>query len=154
MPEPSYDTLTVVSNFPRLMKFNNFNAPKSWSLLHLSTFFFYLFKNWVMHNFDHGFRVFSITASRRQNSSQCSEIAFFNNFPDRLYFPQVCIKTFPRSTLKKKLGIYQPYEYSWLFLSNLTKYIWQLIKNIAAIVIHMFGIHIQAELIQANLGCR
>ena len=55
-------------------------------------------------------------------------------------------------TLKEMLGIYQPYEYSWMLLSNSTKYIWQLIKNIAAIVIHMFGIHIQAKLIQANLG--
>ena len=59
-----------------------------------------------------------------------------------------------RHTLKEMLGIYQPYEYSWLFLSNSTKYIWQLIKNISAIVIDMFGIHIQAELIQANLGFR
>ena len=57
-------------------------------------------------------------------------------------------------TLKEMLGIYQPYEYSWMFLSNSTKYIWELIKNIAAIVIHMVGIHIQAELIQANLGFR
>ena len=44
------------------------------------------------NNFDHGFCVFSITAARRQNSSQCLKMAFFNNFPDRLYFPQVCIK--------------------------------------------------------------
>ena len=57
-------------------------------------------------------------------------------------------------SLKEMLGIYLPYEYSWLFLSNSTKYIWQLTKNIAAIVIHTFGIHIQAELIQANLGFR
>ena len=27
--------LTVVGNFPRLMKFGYFHAPKSWSLLHL-----------------------------------------------------------------------------------------------------------------------
>ena len=58
------------------------------------------------------------------------------------------------NSLKEMLGIYQPYEYSWMFLSNSTKYIWHLIKNIVPIVIHMFGIHIQAELIQANLGFR
>ena len=56
--------------------------------------------------------------------------------------------------LKEMLGIYQLYEYSWMFLSNLTKNIRQLIKNISAIVIHMVGIHIQAELIQANLDFR
>ena len=32
--------LTVVGNFPRLMKFGHFHAPKSWSLLHLLTWFF------------------------------------------------------------------------------------------------------------------
>ena len=57
-------------------------------------------------------------------------------------------------TLKEMLGIYQPYEYSWMFLSDSTKYICQLSINIAALVIHMVGIHIQAELIQANLGFR
>ena len=41
-----------------------------------------------------------------------------------------------------------------MFLSNSTKYIWQLTKNIAAIVIYMVGIHIEAEMIQANLGFR
>ena len=46
-----------------------------------------------------------------------------------------------RFTLKEMLGIYQPYEYSWLFLSNLTKYIWHFIKNIAAIVIHIMFVH-------------
>ena len=56
--------------------------------------------------------------------------------------------------LKEMLEIYQPYGYSWMFSSNSTKYIWQLTKNTAAIVIHMVGIHIQAELIQANLGFR
>ena len=39
------------------------------------------------------------------------------------------------------LGINQAYDYSWMFLSNSTKYIWQLTKNIAAIVIHMVAIH-------------
>ena len=58
------------------------------------------------------------------------------------------------TALKEMLGICQPYEYSWMFLSNSTKYIWQLAKNIAAIVMHMVGIHIQAELIQANVGFR
>ena len=48
------------------------------------------------------------------------------------------------------LGIYQPYEYSWMFSSNLIKYIWQLTKNIAAIVIQMVGIHIHAELINTS----
>ena len=56
------------------------------------------------------------------------------------------------ASLKEILGIYQPYEYSWMFLSNSTKYIWQLTKNIAAIVIQMVIIHIQVELKQANLG--
>ena len=67
---------------------------------------------------------------------------------------QMTLLSHSEVTLKEMLGIYQPYEYSWMFLSNSTKYIWQLIKNIAAIVIHMVEIHIQAELIQANLGFR
>ena len=58
------------------------------------------------------------------------------------------------AALKEILGLYQPYEYNWMFLCSSTKYIWQLTKNIAAIVIHMVGIHIQAEMIQANLGFR
>ena len=92
--------LTVVGNFPHLMKFGHFNAPRSWSLLHLLTwFFFYFVKTWVMNNIDHGFCVFSITAARRQNSSGGSKMAFLNNFPDRLYFPQVCIKKCPWSKL-------------------------------------------------------
>ena len=46
--------LTVVGNFPRLMKFGHFHAPKSWSPLHLlSWFFFFLSRiewwtNWTM----------------------------------------------------------------------------------------------------------
>ena len=35
--------LTVGGNFPRLMKFGHFHAPKSWSLLHLLTWFFFIF---------------------------------------------------------------------------------------------------------------
>ena len=32
---------TAVGNFPRLMKFGHFHTPKSWSLLHLWTWFFF-----------------------------------------------------------------------------------------------------------------
>ena len=34
------ECLTVVGHFPRLMTFCHFHAPKSWSLLHLLTWFF------------------------------------------------------------------------------------------------------------------
>ena len=37
------------------MKFGHFHAPKSWSLLHLLTcFYFHFVKNRAMNNFDHG----------------------------------------------------------------------------------------------------
>ena len=45
----SLKCLTVVGSFSRLMKFGHFHAPKSWSLLNLLTWFFFV-KNWVMNN--------------------------------------------------------------------------------------------------------
>ena len=87
-----------------------------------------------------------------KNSHKCSHAFEWQSLklhlPKRRRFRCIHLVT----TLKEMLGIYQPYEYSCIYLSNPTKYIWQLIKNIAAIVLHMFGIHIQAKLIQANLG--
>ena len=35
-------SLTVVGNFPRLMKFSHFYAPKSWSQVHLLTWFSFI----------------------------------------------------------------------------------------------------------------
>ena len=60
--------LTVVGNFPRLMKFGHYHAPKSWSLLHLLTWFFLLCQELSDEQLWPWVCVISITTARRQNS--------------------------------------------------------------------------------------
>ena len=76
---------------------------------HVSSIFLLYDRELQTQLLDHVFCVFSITAARRQNSSQCSKMAFFNNFPFKIP------RTRNRSNPLKNDQIWSKYKFDRFF---------------------------------------